>query len=66
MITVTGEFDAMLREEFCDLEVTGEHGVSRLTMGAADTSALYGVLHRLEALGLEVLDVRPSDDTPAA
>ena len=64
VITVTGELDAVLRGQFDDVEVTVERGVSRLVLVDADTSALYGVLHRVEALGLEVLDVRQGDDMP--
>jgi hypothetical protein len=65
MITVTGEMDGVLREHFDDLEVTIEHGVSRLRVGCPDPAVLHGVLNRLAALGLELLDVRPIDDMPA-
>jgi hypothetical protein len=30
-----------------------------------DPSVLRGILHRIDAYGLELLDVRPIDETPA-
>ena len=30
-----------------------------------DSSVLHGVLNRLDALGLELIDVRPIDEMPA-
>jgi hypothetical protein len=65
VITVTGEMDEVLREQFDDVEVTVEHGVTRLGTLSPDPSMLHGLLHRVEALGLELLDVRPIDDTPS-
>jgi hypothetical protein len=64
VITVTGEMDAALRERFEDVEVTVEHGVSRLRLVSPDPSVLHGVLHRIDTLGLELLDVRPIDEMP--
>jgi hypothetical protein len=64
VITVTGEMDEVLREQFDDVEVTVEHGVTRLRVLSPDPSMLHGLLHRVEALGLELLDVRPLDDMP--
>jgi hypothetical protein len=65
VITVTGEMDAALRERFEDVEVTAEHGVTRLRVVSPDPSVLHGVLHRIDALGLELLDVRPIDEMPS-
>jgi hypothetical protein len=57
VITVTGELDQPLRAEFEDAEVIADHGVTRLRIASPDASALHGILHRVEALGLELLDV---------
>ena len=57
VITVTGEMDEHLRAEFEDLEISVEHGVTRLRLVSADASVLHGVLHRIDRLGLELLDV---------
>ena len=65
LITVTGEMDEALREQFDDVAVSVGHGVSRLRVVCPDTSVLHGVLHRIDALGLELLDVRPIDEMPA-
>ena len=64
VISVTGEMDAALREQFDDVDVTVERGVSRLRVVCPDSSVLHGVLHRIDALGLELIDVRPIDEMP--
>lgn len=61
VITVTGEMDERLREEFEDVEITVDHSVTRLRIVSFDPSVLHGVLNRIEALGLELLDVHPVD-----
>ena len=64
VITVTGELDEVLREQFDDVEVSVEHGVSRMRVICPDSSVLHGLLHRVDALGLELIDVRPFDEVP--
>jgi hypothetical protein len=64
VISVTGEMDEVLREQFDDVEVMVDHGVSRLLVMCPDSSVLHGVLHRIDALGLELIDVRPIDQLP--
>ena len=61
VITVTGEMDHSLREEFEDVELTVDHGVTRLHLIGVDASALHGVLNRIDAMGLELLDVHHVD-----
>jgi hypothetical protein len=61
-ITVSGEMNDRLREEFEDIEITIEHGVTRLRVVSVDASVVHGVLHRIEALGLELLDVHQVDE----
>jgi hypothetical protein len=65
VVSVTGEMSATLREQFDDVDVTVEHGVSRLRVVCPDSSVLHGVLNRIDALGLELIDVRPIDGMPA-
>ena len=64
-IHVKGELSMRLCESFDDAEVTVEHGVTRLRVPCSDASALHGIIERIETLGLELLDVRPSGDTLA-
>jgi len=64
VISVTGEMDEVLRGQFDDVEVTIGHGVSHLRVMCPDSSVLHGVLHRVHALGLELIDVRPIDELP--
>jgi hypothetical protein len=54
VITVAGEMSSALRAEFDDVEVSVARGVTRLRLGG-DPSAVHGVIHRLESLGLELL-----------
>jgi hypothetical protein len=63
-ITVAGEMDELLRDEFAGVNMTIEHGVSRLRVDCPDASVLHSVLHHLDALGLELLDVRTIDEPP--
>jgi hypothetical protein len=58
VITVTGEMVPTLLEEFEDVETTVARGVTRLRIAGPDPSMLHGVLHRIDALGCEVLDVQ--------
>jgi hypothetical protein len=64
VITVTGEMDELLRDQFDDVDLTVGHGVSRLRVPCPDPSVLHGVLHHLDALGVELLDVRTIDEPP--
>jgi hypothetical protein len=64
VVTVTGEMGPALRAEFDDVDVAVEHGVSRVLVVCPDPSVLHGVLRRLDALDLELIDVRPIDEMP--
>ena len=47
VITVTGEMDQSLRDEFADVGITVDHSVTRLRLVSADPSALHGLLNRI-------------------
>ena len=47
-----------------DAEIAVEHSVTRLRVAGVDLSAVHGIGHRIEALGLELLDLHPSDPPP--
>ena len=53
--------DPLLREAFADVDVACARGVTQLRFSRRDASMLHGVLARIEALGLEVLDVHPAE-----
>ncbi len=57
-IRVTGEFGRRHRMAFEDLDVTVSQGQTVLCGRLPDQAALYGVLRRLEDLGLEIVDIR--------
>ena len=62
VITVTGEMDASLRDAFEDVEITVDHSVTRLRVVSPDPSVVHGVLHRIEVLGLDLLDLHQVDE----
>ncbi len=57
VITVAGELDDELRMEFEGFDLVVAHGVTQIRVAAPDRAVLHGVLHRIEALGLELLGV---------
>jgi len=63
LITVAGEMSAALRDEFDDLEISVGHSVTRLRLAGDDPSMLHGLIHRVESLGLELLDVQHERDS---
>ena len=60
-ITVAGEMDRPLCDEFEDLQISVERGVTRMRLVSTDQSMLHSVLDRVDSLGLELLDVRQLD-----
>jgi hypothetical protein len=64
VITVTGEMDQSLRDEFADVDITVDHGVTRLRLVSTDPAALHGLLNRVAALDLELLDVHEVEGSP--
>jgi hypothetical protein len=68
-IVVSGEFGRRHCAAFEDLDVLVSGGDTRLSGRFPDQAALYGVLRRLEDLGLEILDIHsvvcsPEPDKP--
>jgi hypothetical protein len=64
VITMSGELDQSLRDEFADAEIAVDLGVTRLRLDSADAGVLHGVLNRIDALGLELLGVHQDDAGP--
>jgi hypothetical protein len=56
-IRVRGRLGRTMRTAFANLDARAQ-GEDTVLTGALDQAALYGVLTQLEALGLELLDVR--------
>jgi hypothetical protein len=56
-VRVRGHLGAAMRRAFPALHVETQ-GRDTLLRGVADQAALYGVLAQIEALGLELLEVR--------
>jgi hypothetical protein len=59
-ITVRGRLSATLMAAFDGLTATPSAANTVLRGQIVDQAALYGVLERIESLGLELLDVRRS------
>ncbi len=57
-IRVRGLLDGMLLEAFPGLRAQADGTETVLTGPLADQAALYGLLAQIEALGLELLEVR--------
>jgi hypothetical protein len=56
-ITFKGEAGSAVRAAFEGFDVAPGHGVTVLTAVFPDQAALHGAIHRVEALGLELVDV---------
>lgn len=56
-----GELSDLILSEFADLRATKRRGETILTGELPDQAALFGVLDRIEALGIQLLEVRRPD-----
>jgi hypothetical protein len=71
-LTIHGAMSDVLRAEFDDVELEVAHGETHLRAVLPDSAALYGLIGRIEALGLVMLDLHRSnapatvDDRPSA
>ena len=63
-ITVRGRLSRTLTSEFEQLDLTVESEPARTVVHGSieDLSALYGLLRRIEALGLELIEVHRAKD----
>jgi hypothetical protein len=68
-IRIQGVLSDRLLIAFPNLDARAENGETLLTGALPDQAALYGILEEIEALGLELLEVRrthPSVEPPIA
>ncbi len=56
-ITFTGQAGSVLRTEFGDCQITVGPGTTTLQAELLDKGALTGLMDRVTALGLQVIDV---------
>ena len=59
-LTVHGEMSEVIQAEFDDFELQVSHGETYLQADLPDSAALYGLIGRIEALGLVLLDLHRS------
>ena len=69
-LKIRGVASDLVRAEFDDVELWDAPGVTCLRTGEADTATLYGLIKRIEILGLVLLkvdevDAGESDDPPS-
>ena len=65
VITVRGVAGPAVRAVFDDVAVSMVGDTTVLRSAEADQAALHGLLHRIEDLGLEVVDVHLESADPA-
>jgi hypothetical protein len=65
VITVRGVAGPWVRGFFDDTELSVAGDTTVLHCTGADQAALHGLLHRIEDLGLELLDVHRESAAPA-
>jgi hypothetical protein len=65
VITVRGVAGPWVRGVFDDTEISVVADTTVLRRAGADQAALYGLLRRIEDLGLELLDIRRESAGPA-
>jgi hypothetical protein len=61
-IEVRGRLPSRVLDELAGFTVDLSPQTTRLSGPFADTAALYGLIARLEALGLTLMSVQPADD----
>jgi hypothetical protein len=61
-VTFTGEIGPATRAAFPDLEARAAGGRTVLSGELTDQAALFAVLDRVQALGLDLVDVRIEDN----
>jgi hypothetical protein len=64
-LKIRGVASDLVRAEFDDVELWEVPGATWLRTGGggADIAALYGLINRIEALGLVLLEVAPVDES---
>ena len=63
---VRGELSDVVLSAFADLQATRHQGETVLTGHVPDQSALFGVLDQIQALGIQLVEVRRADSNRAA
>ncbi len=63
-LTFRGEAGKGVQAAFSDLDLSTKDGFTTLRAELPDQAALHGVIERIRALGLELIDVRREDDVP--
>ena len=63
---VRGELSDLILADFGDLRATKRQGETILTGSVPDQAALFGVLDRIESLGIQLIEVRRARPNPGA
>jgi hypothetical protein len=59
-VTIQGTMSDVLQAEFADVELWISHGQTHLRADLPDSAALYGLIGRIEELGLILVDLHVS------
>lgn len=65
-LRIRGEASDLVRAAFDEVELTEESGQTVLRTGWADIAVLYGLVGRLESLGLVLLEVKAVESPHAS
>lgn len=65
VIVIRGQAGSVVRGMFDEFEINLEGDTTVLRGGLPDQAALHGVLRRIEALGIEIVEVRQVADQAA-
>jgi hypothetical protein len=64
VVRIRGRLSDSLLDEFGGLTATSEPGETVLHGPVRDQAELYGLLHRIQSLGLELIEVRRLSEAP--
>jgi hypothetical protein len=67
-ITIRGAASKLVQVEFDDVQLRINHGCTHLRTGVVDQTVLFGLIRRIEDLGLVLLNVAtvPTEASPAS
>ena len=63
-VVIDGRLPAGAAQEFAEMDITVVDDTTTVTGDVVDTAALYGLVARLESLGVTLLSIEPDRSPP--